>query len=158
MNIEKTQDSTSLKQLFQQMIPEAIEILRGTVISASPLKIQVENDEKLVLSQNIVCLPRHLSTYTTTIDIQLGDGSVSSSTGNGQGTHPHGKSGEHGGHTEGDGAHSHPETEGAHIHDLSTFNIYGATMTVYNGLQAGEKVYILSFNHGKKYYILDREA
>lgn len=158
MNIEKTQDPTSLKQLFQQMVPEAMEILRGTVISASPLKIQVENDEKLVLSQNIVCVPRHLSTYTTTIDIRLGRGGVNSSTGSGQGAHPHGESGEHGGHTAGDGAHSHPATEGAHAHSLATFALTGVTMTVYNGLQAGEKVYILSFNHGKKYYILDREA
>ncbi|WP_195985385.1 DUF2577 family protein [Clostridium sp. D33t1_170424_F3] len=158
MNIEQTQEATSLKQLFQQMVPEAVEVLRGTVISASPLKIQVENDDKLVLTQNIICLPRHLSTYTTTIDIQLGKGTINSVTRSGQGTHPHGNSGEHGGHTAGDGAHDHPDTEGAHVHNVATFNIYGAAMTVYNGLKAGEKVFILSFNHGKKYYILDREA
>lgn len=158
MNIEQTQEATSLKQLFQQMVPEAVEVLRGTVISANPLKIQVENDDKLVLTQNIICLPRHLSTYTTTIDIQLGKGTINSVTRSGQGAHPHGSSGEHGGHTGGTGAHGHPETEGAHVHNVATFNIYGATMTVYNGLKTGEKVFILSFNHGKKYYIFDREA
>lgn len=36
----------------------------------------------------------------------------------GQGTHPHGSSGSHGGHTAGDGSHSHPNTEGAHVHDV----------------------------------------
>lgn len=158
MNIKNIQEASSIKQLFQEMIPEAMEILRGFVISTFPLKIQVENDSKLILSENIVCLPHHLSTYTTTVDITLEGGSIESTTRSGQGAHPHGESGEHDGHTEGDGTHSHPATEGAHVHDLSTFNIYGATMIVHNELQAGEKVYILSFNHGKKYYILDREA
>lgn len=148
----------SVKQLFQGMVPEAMEILQGKVISASPLKIQVVNDEKLVLTENIICLPRHLSDYTTTIDIQLGKGSINSVTRSGQGTHPHGSSGQHGGHTGGDGSHSHPASEGSHVHNVATFNISGATMTVYNALKVGETVYLLSFNHGKKYYILDREA
>lgn len=148
----------SVKQLFQGMVPEAMEILQGKVTSASPLKIQVVNDEKLVLTENIICLPRHLSDYTTTIDIQLGKGFINSVTRSGQGTHPHGSSGQHGGHTGGDGSHSHPASEGAHVHNVATFNISGATMTVYNALKVGETVYLLSFNHGKKYYILDREA
>jgi hypothetical protein len=29
---------------------------------------------------------------------------------------------------------------------------------VYNALKVGETVFILSFNQGKKYYILDREV
>ena len=31
-------------------------------------------------------------------------------------------------------------------------------MTVHNGLKKGEIVALLSFNHGKKYYVLDREG
>lgn len=158
MDIKEMQEPTSLKQLFQSMVPEAMTVVRGTVISASPLKIQVINDDKMILEQNIICLPRHLSTYQTTVDITLGKGSINSVTQAGQGTHPHGSSGEHGGHAGGSGAHSHPETEGAHVHNVATFNIFGASMTVYNGLKVGDVVYILSFNHGKKYYILDREA
>ena len=158
MEIKDLQEPTSLKELIQGMAPEALAVVRGTVISASPLKIQVINDEKLILEKNIICLPRHLSTYQTTIDIVLGKGSINSVTRSGQGIHPHGSSGEHGGHVGGDGAHEPPETEGAHVHNAATFNIFGATMTVYNGLKVGDLVYILSFNHGKKYYILDREA
>lgn len=158
MEKESIQEPMSLKQLFQGMVPEAMEVLQGTVISASPLKIQVVNDEKLVLTENIISLPRHLSDYTTTIDIQLGKGTINSVTRSGQGTHPHGSSGQHGGHTGGDGSHSHPDSEGAHVHNVATFNIYGATITVYNALKVGETVYILSYNHGKKYYIFDREA
>lgn len=158
MDIKEMQEPTSLKELFQGMVPEAMSVVRGKVISASPLKIQIIGDEKMILESNIICLPRHLSTYTTVIDITLGKGAINSLTRAGQGTHPHGSSGEHGGHLSGDGSHAHPETEGAHVHNVATFNIAGATMTVYNGLKAGEVVYILSFNHGKKYYILDREA
>lgn len=136
-------------------MPEALEIIKGKVISASPLKIQVINDDKLILSENIICLPKHLTTYTTTIDISLGSGSISSASGGGQGSHSH-SGGTHGGHTSGEGTHSHTG-DGEHTHSLDSFAISGASMTVHNGLKVGEMVYILSFNHGKKYYILDRE-
>lgn len=140
MDIKEMQEPTSLKQLFQSMVPEAMTVVRGTVLSASPLKIQVINDDKMILEQNIICLPRHLSTYQTTVDITLGKGSINSVTK---------EDGAHGGHVGGDGKHRNA---------LETFNIFGASMTVYNGLKVGDVVYILSFNHGKKYYILDREA
>lgn len=158
MDIKEMQEPTSLKQLFQSMVPEAMAVVRGKVVSASPLKIQVINDDKMILEEAIICLPRRLSTYQTVVDIVLGKGGIDSVTRSGQGTHPHGSSGAHGGHTGGDGSHGHPDSEGAHVHNVATFNIFGATMTVYNGLKAGDVVYILSFNHGKKYYILDREA
>ncbi|MCL1859030.1 MAG: DUF2577 family protein [Oscillospiraceae bacterium] len=209
-------DETSIKELFQGMIPESMGIIKGKVISDNPLEIQILNDEKLILRKNNICLPKHLTNYTVTVDITLGEGesagTLESSTKTGQGTHPHGSSGEHphsegthphgdsgghehilsgGGHehitpeetigggnheheliggshghpnTEGahehpdtQGKHSHPDNEGAHVHDLSGFNIYKATMKFYNALKTGDTVYILSFNGGKKYYILDKE-
>lgn len=99
---------SSLKALLQSMAVESMAILHGKVTSPNPLKIQIANDAKLVLGENILCLPKHLSTYKATVDIS----GVAS----------------------------------------------GVTMTVYNALQEGDKVYILSFNHGKKYFVLDREA
>lgn len=33
---------------------------------------------------------------------------------------------------------------------------YRATVTVYNALKIGERVHLLSFKHGKQYYVLDR--
>jgi hypothetical protein len=112
------------------MIPESMAIIRGTVISSAPLKIQVINDDKLVLTENIICLPCHLSDYSTKCDIKLCDGTIDSQTQN--------------------------NGEPLHIHKQDTFSIYNAEIKVYNALNVGEKVYILSFNHGKKYYILDR--
>ena len=155
MYMEINKGPTSIKELFQGMIPDSSSVLRGQVIQESPLQIQIIGDDKLVLHTNIICLPRHLSDYTTEIDIELGGGSINSHT-HLDGKHPHGLSGGHSQYS-GSGLHEHPSTEGAHINWLQDFNVYGAKIKVYNSLKVGELVYILSFNEGKKYYILDRE-
>ena len=133
-------EPTSIKEMFQGMIPDSMGVVRGKVVSAAPLKIQVVNDDKLLLSENLICVPRHLSDYTTTCDLMLGKGSLNSQTKN---------DGEHGGHVSGTGANQHV---------LATFNIYNATLKVHNALKLGDMVYLLSFNEGKKYYVLDREV
>ena len=48
--INTSGNETSLKQIFQGLVVEGIEFLQGTVISASPLKIQIANDEIVVLA------------------------------------------------------------------------------------------------------------
>jgi len=123
---------SSIKEVIQGLIPDGDGVIEGRVISESPLQIQAINDDKLILSENLLCLPRHLSKYKTTIDIELGGGILDSKT--------------------------DAQACGPHIHKLNTYNIYSATMTVYNQLKVGEIVYMLSFNQEKKYYILDREA
>lgn len=131
-------DETSLKGIIQGMMFDSAELMQGTVISASPLKIQMANDEKLIINERITVVPRHLSDYTTTATYTVGDGSLNSVTTT---------SGAHSGHTSGDGTHYHP---------LSTFTLTKGTITVYNALKTGEKVYVLSLNRGKLYYVLDR--
>ena len=98
-----------------------------------------------------------LTDYTTKCDIELRSGTIRSNT-HKDGEHPHGTSGGHGGYCGGDGLHSHPSSEGAHVNWLEDFNIYRATIRHYNALKVGEIVIIISFNHGKKYYVLDREV
>lgn len=66
-------EKTSLKQLFQGMTGGEVDVLQGIVKAASPLRIQIVNDEKLTISSNITYVPRHLTNYTTTADIS-GDG------------------------------------------------------------------------------------
>lgn len=112
-------EKTSLKQLIQGMTGDGVAVIQGKVLQASPLKIQAVNDEKLIISQNSLFVPRHLTDYTTTCYIA--------------------SSGSHGGHNSGNGAHTH-----------------SASITIYNALKAGEVVHLLSFNHGKQYYVLDR--
>ncbi|MDR2558883.1 MAG: DUF2577 domain-containing protein [Oscillospiraceae bacterium] len=40
--------------------------------------------------------------------------------------------------------------------DIVSLNLRGAVIKINNALQVGDIVYLLSFNEGKKYYILDR--
>jgi hypothetical protein len=145
--------------MFQSLIPDGAGVIQGIVTQVGPLVITALNDAKLILPETILIIPFHLQDYKTQIDIQwnatYGAATIDSKTRK-DGTHPHGSSGEHGGHTGGNGSHSHLDSEGAHVNHLETFNILGATMTVYNSLKIGEKVHLLSFNHGKKYYVLDR--
>ena len=106
------------------MVGNGVEVLQGIVKSASPLKIQIINDEKLVIGPNITYIPRHLTNYTTTCSLAKGEkGSVYG-----------------------------PANDGSRLTD---FNFSGS-ITVYNALKVGEKVHVLSFNHGKQYYVLDR--
>lgn len=121
-------EKTSIKQLIQGMTGDGVEVVQGIVKSVSPLKIQIVNDDKLTISSAITYVPRHLTDYSATVDIVQGNGTVSGRT----------------------------ATADDHTHALSSFNIYKATMTVYNALKVGETVHILSFNHGKQYYVLDR--
>ena len=103
-------------------------VIMGSVISASPLKIQVLGDEKLVLNERITLVPRELTDYTVAADIS--GGTVTGSTG-----------------SAGDPAHSH---------NLTALAGKEVQMLVKNGLKAGEIVYMLSYNHGKKYLVLGR--
>lgn len=111
------QQQTSIKGLFQGMIPDHEGVVRGRVVAVSPLEIQVLNDDKLRLPKALLCVPRHLSKYQTTCDILSGNES---------------------------GATDQPP-------------IRRAVMTVDNALKSGDMVFLLSFNEGKKYYVLDRE-
>lgn len=45
-----------------------------------------------------------------------------------------------------------PATDGSKLTDFT----FGGSITVHNALQPGEMVHVLSFNHGKQYYVLDR--
>lgn len=178
----KPEEAMSLKGLFQGLIPDPGGVIQGVVKSASPLKIQVTNDEKLTLNENSLIVPRHLSDYTTTVDIS--GGTVSGSTSS-DGSHDHSYSGstESDGHSHsvsgtaasgGDPEHTHSISgnasesshshgysgdtgnAGGHSHSITSFSVSGARMTVHNALKVGETVHLLSFNGGKQYYVLDR--
>lgn len=118
--------STSIKGMFQGMLTEGIEVLQGIVTASDPLKIRIVNDEKLVVGPGNVYVPRHLTDYETTADIK--GGNVEGST----------------------------DSCGTHSHTLKSVRITGCTMKVYNALKAGERVHLLSFKHGKQYYVLGR--
>ena len=97
-------DKTSIKQIIQWMAGGETEVVQGIVKSVSPLKIQITNDDKLVITENITYVPKHLTNYTVEVDM--------------------------------------PEDR--------------IEITIRNALKVNETVYVLSFKHGKQYYVLDR--
>ena len=62
-------ETKSLKGLFQGMIPVGCELVQGTVIKVSPLKIQIANDEKLIVGPKAVVVPRHLTEHQVQVSI-----------------------------------------------------------------------------------------
>lgn len=131
----------SIKQLIQQITAtEDGSVIEAKVIGVGPLKVQATNDAKLILNEASLVVPRHLTDYTTTATYTLGKGSIDSIT-EGDGSH--------GGHVSGDGKHNH---------HLVTYTLTKGTITVHNALKIGEVVYLLRYNGGKKYYILDRRG
>lgn len=137
-------NDTSLKQIIQRMIPDSDELMQGVVISASPLKIQMVNDEKLIINERVTIVPWQLTDYTTTATFSLDKGSINAVT-EGDGTHTHPGCGVGGGHN-----------GGTHTHHLVTYKLTKGTITIYNALKVGDRVHVLSLNHGKLYYVLDR--
>lgn len=121
--------ATSIKQLIQQMIPENIGLIEGVVVKTSPLSIQVVNNPKMVVSGPILVIPKHLTDYKTTCTINTSGPPVLS----------------------GDTTMANE-----HYHNLNELGLSGATITVHNALKKGEKVYMLRFNGGRQYYVLDR--
>lgn len=150
----------SIKGIIQSLQKDGLELMQGKVIEVNPLKIQVINDEKLILNERNTIIPWHLSDYKTIVDINAGsaeNGSISSQTSE-DGSHYH----EYEGVTEdgGEPAHGHKyggiTEEAKHTHALNTFSIFKAEITVYNALKIGEIIHIMALNKGKLYYILDR--
>lgn len=123
-------NDTSLKQVFQRLLPAGEELMRGTVISVSPLKIQMVNDEKLILNERTAIIPWHLTDYTTKATYTVGQGTLNSVT--------------------------TPNGEGPHTHQLASYTLSYGTITVHNALKLGEQVHVLALNNGKLYYVLDR--
>ena len=138
------EDQTSLKQMIQSMSPDGAGVVEGTVTNAAPLEITLTNDAKMTLSANSLIVPEHLTDHEVEADIMMDGGVLYAPTG-----------------AEDDkGGHEHPGIEkgGRHAHELKGFQLTGGRMILHTGLKAGEIVYLLSYNNGKKYYVLDRRG
>lgn len=118
---------TSIKGIFQELAGKgAAEVLQGIVKSTSPLRIQIVNDEKLVIGPNITYVPQHLTDYTTEVTVSWSTNSASGGSGEAAfASHSHGISGR-------------------------------KTITVHNALKTGDRVHVLTFHQGKQYFVLGR--
>lgn len=138
------EDQTSLKQMIQSMVPDGAGVVEGTVTNADPLEITLTNDAKMILSSNSLIVPEHLTEHKIEADIMVADGALYAPTGA----------------ENENGEHEHPgiAKSGKHAHELKGFQITGGRIILHTGLKAGEIVYLLSYNNGKKYYVLDRRG
>lgn len=121
-------EKTSLKGLIQGFSGEGVQVVQGTVTQTGPLKIQVVNDDKLTISENITYVPWHLTDYETEVTVEWETEDASGGSG--------------------EAAYA------AHRHDI----VGRKKIIVHNALVVGDKVHLLTFNHGKQYFVLDRVA
>lgn len=138
------EDQTSLKQLIQSLMPDGPGVVEGTVTNASPLEITLTNDDKMTLSANSLIVPEHLTDREIEADVMVDGGVLYAPTGA----------------EDEKGEHEHPaiKKSGKHGHELESFQLTGGKLILHTGLKAGEIVYLLYYNQGKKYYVLDRRG
>ena len=67
--MKKDLHSTSLKQLIQDITPRETDLLQGVVISTDPLRVQMVNDSKLIISKISTVVPKHLTNYTVSAQV-----------------------------------------------------------------------------------------
>ena len=104
-------EATSISELIKKIAGDATfanDVYMGTVTSASPLKITLVNDAKIILSSVNLVVPEHLRLRTQTVTFTF-----------------------------------HGETQ-------------SRTIVIHEALKAGDKVYLMAYNSGKKYFVLDR--
>lgn len=128
-------DGNNLVELIKQAANEAVaagqdcDFCYGTVTSASPLKILVEQKMTLTSAQLVLC--RNVTDFTTSIT--AGNTKNYYYTGN-----------------KADGGTA-PIPTTSHVHGIGTISV-----TVHNALKSGDEVVLMRKKGGQKYLVLDR--
>lgn len=107
-----------------------VQVLFGTVVSASPLKIKL--DQKATLPEPMLILTRNVTDYETDISVSHW--------------------------TEYEKEHEHSTTDGATALPTQHRHKYAGKkkIKVHNALQIGDSVVLLRVQKGKRYVVLDR--
>lgn len=124
-------------------------VLKGMAAgeAAAPPVIElgtIQGDYSLLTDRFPIAIPRsdYLICRSLTLDDPL------TTTKENQGQHAHGPSGEHGGHSSGNGQHTHPETEGAHGHEIKL-------PEKMQPLKPGDRVLVVWVNDGTDAVVVD---
>ena len=117
-----------MKQAAMDVVDNAqmCDLRYGTVISTSPLKVQVTN--QFTIPSSLLIVPQHLTDYTVGVSFSW---NTESKSGGG-----------------GDAAFA--------SHDHAVVSSNNRVMTIHNGLKVGDKVALLRKQGGQSYFILDR--
>lgn len=102
----------------------------GTVVSVSPLKVQVTT--QFTIPSSLLIIPQHLTDYSVEVSVDWSTVSVDNHT-----------------HTMGLDSTS---ANGEHSHGVTGKK----KMTIHNALKIGDKVALLRKQGGQSYFILDR--
>lgn len=117
----------------------------GTVVSVSPLKVQITN--QFTIPSSLLIVPRHLTNYTVFVSFDWLTEDES------EHTHDYeDKTEEANGH-----AHDYDgTTEEGSPHHHQVISEANKTITIHNALRIGDKVALIRKTGGQSYYILDR--
>lgn len=130
-------EPSSLKEMFQGMVPQSISLCSGKVTSTSPLAVQISNRSKMVATGITLACPKRLTDYTVYMTVD---------------------------HVTGEHTHTHTITDtytggGSASNETHSHSYKGKkAFLVHDALNVGEEVYLLNFNNGEMYYILDRKG
>jgi hypothetical protein len=152
--------STGIVEIMKRAAMDAIESRQmcdlrfGTVVSTSPLKVQITN--QFTIPESLLIVPKHLTDYTVKVSFNWNT--------EGAGSHKHSYSGSTENASGGSGessfsSHSHSYsgstgTESDHKHTVKSDK--NKSITIHNALGVGDKVALLRKTGGQSYYILDR--
>lgn len=119
---------TSIKGLFQDLASKgSAEVVQAIVKEESPLRVQVVNDEKLILTEDLLFIPEHLKDYQTEITLLEWK-------------------------TENQSGGSGEASFSSHNHDI----IGKKKIIVHNAMKKNDVIYLLSYAKGKQYFVLGR--
>lgn len=124
-----------------------VNVCFGKVMSASPLKILVE--QKITLSSAQLVLTKNVTDHEVSVTVDW-------STGNALGTHTHGVTGNT--KNGGEDSHNHSvslttgDADLKHSHEIDG----NKKMTIHNALQTGDEVLLLRVQGGQKYIVIDK--
>lgn len=139
MNADKIANATSIKSIIQELAPEQIRLMLGTVVSEGPLKVQALNDDKLTIPEDLLIVPQWLTDHIYPIYIE---------------TEWYEK------------PDPNMEELGPTFDDHCIYPCSGVPapkhyykttkIKINNHLKTGDMVYMLAFSGGKKYLVIDR--
>lgn len=70
------QVSDILGKRIKELIKNQISFVEGTVISASPLKIEVKGNNKWIIPKSLIIIPKALTNYSLDVDFTVNDTKV----------------------------------------------------------------------------------
>lgn len=137
MQIDRSRTATGLKALIQGMAPEQVRLIECKVTAPLPdIELEATNDDKLKIKSSLIVVPQWLTDQVYPCYIET-EAYTSKNTKVGEGPFIH-------------------DVCAASGHTCPSHYYKTAWICMHNHLEVDDLVYVLAFNGGRSYYILDR--